>query len=421
MLRTLTRKVTLAALVFLILIVAAAAFVLTNIVGLARDTTHLADETTARIELIGDFNTNLTQVALEAASYARSQREKDLDEGQEALAAAASNLAGLKELLERPEHAGTSAEHDYAPLEERQQALLASVQQHFDEIVRSVAVNDDLAVDRALNELDALEDDAERLEADVDTVLEQDIAQSAGAVTTSTRLAIASVSGLVGLVVLLLLLAMVLLQRQIVLPTRRLAQAVDAITAGERQHLVRVTSNDEIGDLQRAFNTMATTIQQQTASLEQEVAAAQAARAEAEVAQAGLAEQLETVETQRVVIREMSVPILPLTPTTMVMPLIGELDNERLQLVQEQALQALDGSHARCLIFDTTGVPIIDSSVAERLLQVVQAARLLGTEVVWVGIRPEVAQALVGLGIDLARVVTRSTLQSGVAYALARH
>jgi rsbT co-antagonist protein RsbR len=421
MLHSLTRKVTLAALVFLALIAGAAAVVLTNIVGLRGATTHLAEETTTRIELIGDFNTNLTRAVLEGATYAHSQHEKDLDEGQEALAAAASNLAGLRELLERPEHVGTSVEANYAPLEERRQALLTAVQQHFDQIVRAVAANDDSAIDRVLNELDGFEDDAEQLEMDTDILLGEDIAQSAGAVTTSTQLAIASVAGLVGFLVLLLLLGVVLLQRQIVLPTRRLAQAADALAAGDREQLVRVTSNDEIGDLQRAFNSMVTTIQQQTASLEQQIAAAQAARAEAETAQATLADQLETVEAQRAVIREMSVPILPLTPTTMVMPLVGELDSDRLHLVQEQALQALEESHVRCLIFDTTGVPIVDSWMAERLLQIVQAARLLGTEVVWVGIRPEVAQSLVGLGIDLRHIVTRSTLQSGIAYALARH
>ena len=67
-----------------------------------------------------------------------------------------------------------------------------------------------------------------------------------------------------------------------------------------------------------------------------------------------------------------------------------------------------------------TGVPIVDTAVAQGLIQVVQAALLLGSEVVLVGIRPEVAQAVVGLGIHLNDIVTRSTLQSGIAYVLAR-
>jgi anti-anti-sigma regulatory factor len=75
------------------------------------------------------------------------------------------------------------------------------------------------------------------------------------------------------------------------------------------------------------------------------------------------------------------------------MPLVGELDDARLRLIQEQALHALEHSSACYLVLDITGVPIIDSQVAQGLLAVVQAGRLLGAEVMLVGIRPEVAQA----------------------------
>jgi rsbT co-antagonist protein RsbR len=233
-----------------------------------------------------------------------------------------------------------------------------------------------------------------------------------------TQLGIYSISGLAGFVVLLMLLAVLLLHRQIVRPARRLADAAGALAAGNRAHDVRVTSNDEIGDLQRTFNSMATTIQHQTASLEQEVAAAQAARAEAEAARADTEAQLTTITEQQNVIREMSVPILPLTDAALVMPLVGALDSARLDLVQAQALQALERSGACYLILDITGVSMIDTQVAQGLLQVVQAARLLGTEVILVGIRPEVAQSLVGLSIHLDNVKTRSTLRSSIAYVL---
>ncbi len=96
------------------------------------------------------------------------------------------------------------------------------------------------------------------------------------------------------------------------------------------------------------------------------------------------------------------------------MPLVGELDGARLHLIQEQALHALEHSSARYLVLDITGVPIVDSQVAQGLLAVVQAARLLGAEVMLVGIRPEVAQAIVGLGIDLRGVHTSSDLQTSL-------
>jgi rsbT co-antagonist protein RsbR len=113
------------------------------------------------------------------------------------------------------------------------------------------------------------------------------------------------------------------------------------------------------------------------------------------------AQLLEAVEEQREVIRELSVPVLPISATTLVMPLVGALEGTRLQLFCDQALQAIERRGAQTLVLDITGVPVVDSQVAQGLLGVVQAARLLGAKVALVGIRPEVAQAIVTLGLTL--------------------
>jgi rsbT co-antagonist protein RsbR len=110
--------------------------------------------------------------------------------------------------------------------------------------------------------------------------------------------------------------------------------------------------------------------------------------------------------------REMSVPVIPISAETLIMPLVGALDSERLLLLQSQALQAVERSSARSLILDITGVPVVDSQVAQGLLAVVQATRLLGAETVLVGVRPEVAQAIVGLGLSLQGMRTSSNLQA---------
>jgi rsbT co-antagonist protein RsbR len=111
---------------------------------------------------------------------------------------------------------------------------------------------------------------------------------------------------------------------------------------------------------------------------------------------------------------------LPISRHTLVMPLVGELDSVRLQLVQEQALLALEKTAARSLVLDITGVPVVDTTIAQGLLQVVQAARLLGAEVMLVGIRPEVAQSIVGLGIDLQYTRTSSDLQTALGHIVVR-
>lgn len=120
-------------------------------------------------------------------------------------------------------------------------------------------------------------------------------------------------------------------------------------------------------------------------------------------------------EQQRQVIRELSVPVLPVSDTTLVMPLIGPLDPARLADLQPQALGQIAQTGARELLLDITGVPAIDPQVAQGLLQLVAAARLMGTRVTLAGIRPEVAHSLVNFGIDLQEVRTASTLQAALA------
>jgi CHASE3 domain sensor protein/anti-anti-sigma regulatory factor len=177
-------------------------------------------------------------------------------------------------------------------------------------------------------------------------------------------------------------------------------------------------AGDEVGRMAITFNTMSAALQQHTSDLQVQYLTAEVSRTEAEQARAQLAAQLAVIEEQQNIIREMSVPVLPLTSTTLMMPLVGALDSSRLALVQSQALGALERSGARQLILDITGVPVIDTQIAQGLLHTVQMARLLGSRVLVVGIRPEVAQALVGLGLDFRHLQRYSTLQQGVAHAL---
>jgi anti-anti-sigma regulatory factor len=120
------------------------------------------------------------------------------------------------------------------------------------------------------------------------------------------------------------------------------------------------------------------------------------------------------IENQRATIQDLSVPVIPVSATTLVMPLVGALDSTRLRQLQAQCLHALEQRAARTLVLDITGVPIVDTQVAQGLLMTVRAARLLGAEVALVGIRPEVAQSIVGLGLELRDVRTFSDLQSAL-------
>jgi rsbT co-antagonist protein RsbR len=106
--------------------------------------------------------------------------------------------------------------------------------------------------------------------------------------------------------------------------------------------------------------------------------------------------------------------VLPINASTLVIPLVGMLDGERLDTLLSRALNAIAARPTRRLVLDITGVPMIDAQVAEGLMRVPQAARLLGAEVVLVGISPEVAQTVVGLGLDFAGLRTASTLHDAL-------
>jgi len=141
------------------------------------------------------------------------------------------------------------------------------------------------------------------------------------------------------------------------------------------------------------------------------------ALAESNLAQRRLQE--ETIASQRSIIQELSTPIIPINSHVLVMPLIGTIDSMRAQSIMSAMLQAIERSQAKLLLLDITGVPVIDTAVANYLLVSAQAARLLGVHVVLVGIKPEVAQTIVQLGIDLSSMATQSTLQFGLEYATA--
>ena len=129
---------------------------------------------------------------------------------------------------------------------------------------------------------------------------------------------------------------------------------------------------------------------------------------------------LKEIAGQREVIRELSLPILPVGREVLVAPLIGALDQERMQQLQSQVLKRVERIHARLLILDVTGVPIIDTHVARGLMNLVRGLRLLGANVALVGVRPEVAQTIVALGVHLRDIEVFSDLGSALQRAVNR-
>ena len=131
-----------------------------------------------------------------------------------------------------------------------------------------------------------------------------------------------------------------------------------------------------------------------------------------------LSEGQALIERQQLQLLEVATPVIRLWDGIVAVPLIGTLDSARSQVVMETLLEAIVEQHARFAILDITGVPTVDSLVAQHLMKTVAAARLMGAECVVSGIRPAIAQTIVHLGLDLGTVVTRSSLADALGYAL---
>lgn len=117
---------------------------------------------------------------------------------------------------------------------------------------------------------------------------------------------------------------------------------------------------------------------------------------------------------------ELSTPVIKLWEGVIAVPLVGTLDSARTQLVMEKLLETLVATGADHAVLDITGVPTVDTEVAQHLLKTVSAARLLGTECIVSGIRPQVAQTIVSLGIEFGDIATKATLADALAHALNR-
>jgi rsbT co-antagonist protein RsbR len=141
---------------------------------------------------------------------------------------------------------------------------------------------------------------------------------------------------------------------------------------------------------------------------------------ELKLAQQSLQEQLQIIKSQREVLEELSTPIIPITDHIIIMPLIGAIDTARARNIMRSLLAGITEHRAHVIILDITGVPLVDTGVADHLNRTIQAARLKGAETIVTGISDAVAETIVDLGINWGDLDTVRDLQTGLKIALKR-
>jgi rsbT co-antagonist protein RsbR len=133
-----------------------------------------------------------------------------------------------------------------------------------------------------------------------------------------------------------------------------------------------------------------------------------------------LAAQDEELAAQRLTIDELETPVIEVWDGILALPIIGTVDTQRAQTMTERLLQKIVETKSEIVILDITGVPVVDTAVARHILETVSAARLLGAEVLLVGLTSRTAMTLVHLGIELAGLTTRTTMAKGLELAFGR-
>jgi anti-anti-sigma regulatory factor len=202
---------------------------------------------------------------------------------------------------------------------------------------------------------------------------------------------------------------------------RDVSEQIEQGSALEAARLEVMIQREEIAAARRTLATAQRDLaasQRRVADSREEIAAA---REEVATAREQIAVQQQQVQSQQETIQALSSPVVQVWDGILTIPIVGTVDPQRAMRITEHVLEAIVQHQADSIIIDITGVAMVDTQVANALLLMMRACRLLGSEVVLVGISSEVAQTMVRLDINLSHVVTRANLQSGLAWALQRH
>lgn len=188
-------------------------------------------------------------------------------------------------------------------------------------------------------------------------------------------------------------------------------EVLSSVAAGDLDIRVNSGIEDDLTGIEEAINIL---IEDLTHELKQ----SQKLQHEMQEKLKKIQEQQKTIIQQQEDLMELSSPVSKVWDNILILPVIGTLDSQRTQVMMENLLQKIVDTGCTMAILDITGVPTVDTQVANHLLKTVTSARLLGADCIISGISPAIAQTIVHLGIDLSAIKTKATLQDAMIFAM---
>lgn len=189
---------------------------------------------------------------------------------------------------------------------------------------------------------------------------------------------------------------------------------LSSVAAGDLDLRIDSENEDDLTGVEQAINLLID-------DLTHELKKSRRLKEEMEEKLLKIQDQQKTILQQQEDLMELSSPVSKVWENILILPVIGTLDSQRTQVMMENLLQKIVATGCTTAILDITGVPTVDTQVANHLLKTVTAARLLGAECIVSGISPAIAQTIVHLGINLSNILTKATLQDAMIYALRKN
>lgn len=402
MFHTLTRQVIATTATFLLLLVVAGIISVATIFENQNATSELTQNRIKEIDTTGHFNTLMGRAIGEVFAFARTGEPEDRAEAQAALVEAESNLATLSGFSN--ERFNAQEQNTRIVLQQRRVLLFQQVRQYVGDAIRALEAGNDASADRALEVLEQFEADSEQIETESDALELRDGIAVSAAFANGTRRDLVIVAGLLLSFMVLGAVIVVLVRRRIIQPINRLVQAVGLVAQGDLDQRVAVQSNNEIGQLQRAFNEMISELHTQRTVLED--------------SSAELRSSVERQQQLLATVQQLSAPLLPLWEGVLVLPIVGYVDSTRAAALLNTLLTGISQRRAHNVILDVTGLAAVDQGALDFIQQAVQAGRLLGAQMSLAGMNGETAQRIVAQDVQLGQIRTFRDLHSAVEAAL---